>query len=326
MESKNYYEVTGHISNSALKALKDNKISPKKFRRIIDGEEEGFSTKSTELGTLIHMYLLEKDKYNAEVEVLDYDIPNSPSKKGFCESVFRGDSLLVAYRDNYSTKEKDEKVQEKANALKEECTSYLNYLEKRQNKTIITSEISQQIHEIANNAKAHKLASKLLFSEDDLFASDAKFSFCEKALYWKYEDLDCKSLLDKVIVDKTTKTVSIIDIKTTAEINSFEYNFFSRSYDMQLAFYTMACYFSEDIKALIPEEEREQWDFKWYIVAIDTISNGVKVYEISSKTIEASIETIKDLLSRAKYHIVNNLWDFSKEYYEGDGAEQLEKK
>lgn len=323
MENLDYFEVTGHISNSALKALK---TSPKKFRRILEGEEVNGSTKSTELGTIIHLYLLERAKYDAEITVLDYEIPNSPAKKGFCESVFNGNSLLVAYRDNYSTKEKDEKVQEKAETLKEECKSYLDYLEKRQNKTIITSEISQQLQSIADNIRGHKLASKLIFNDADIFASDSLSTYCEKAIYWEYEKMKCKSLLDKLIIDKQDKVVIILDVKTTAEINSFDYNFFSRGYDDQLAFYTMACYFSEEFKTLVPEEEREQWDFKWYIIAIDTIANGIKVFEISSETIESSIKNIKELMSRAKYHIDNNLWDYSKEYYEGDGAEQLEKK
>ena len=85
MENLDYFEVTGHISNSASKALK---TSPKKFRRILEGEEVNGQTKSTELGTLIHMFLLEKSKFDKEVCVVEYETPNSPDKKGFCEDIF----------------------------------------------------------------------------------------------------------------------------------------------------------------------------------------------------------------------------------------------
>ena len=66
------------------------------------------------------------------------------------------------------------------------------------------------------------------------------------------------------------------------------------------------------------------WNFKYYIVAIDTTSSHeVRVFELSYDNIENALVRIYDALVDISWHIETNNWDHSRQYYEGDGSEQL---
>lgn len=308
-----YYDLKWHISNSSLKCLLQ---SPKKFKDYLEGTNEQLNTKSTTLGTLVHMYVLERDKFDAEVEVMEVKMPSVTDKQLVCLDIADGLNEVEAYRKYYSTKEDDKKVQAKVDKLKEEYPDYIEYLKKCKEKQVISTETLRQVESIAESLKGHKLALKLLFhtpSEVDMLEDIERHN--EKAILFKYKDVDCKALLDRLIIDREAKTITLVDLKTTSYLSNFNESFNKLRYDIQLAFYSLAL--------TLGIEDIEDYKFLTYIVAVDSGTKQVKVYNFSNEYMLQKATELKDLLDRAVYHITNDKWDYNMEYYEGDGAETM---
>lgn len=63
----------------------------------------------------------------------------------------------------------------------------------------------------------------------------------QKDIYFKYNNVECKALLDMVIVDHMNETIQPIDIKTIGDYTiNFPKSLRKRRYDIQAAFYTEA--------------------------------------------------------------------------------------
>ncbi|NCB80574.1 MAG: hypothetical protein EOM41_11720 [Bacilli bacterium] len=67
------------------------------------------------------------------------------------------------------------------------------------------------------------------------------------------------------------------------------------------------------------------FELKLYIVAIQsTGSNDIKVFDMLNQPIlEEKGKVITNTLSNIKRHIELKEWDYSLEYYDGDGSERL---
>ena len=73
-----------------------------------------------------------------------------------------------------------------------------------------------------------------------------------------------------------------------------------------------------------PDEHPENWRFEYYIVGIDTTgSNEIRVFKVELSAVESRREVIRSALKEIIWHQANNLWEHSREYYEGDGSESL---
>ena len=71
-------------------------------------------------------------------------------------------------------------------------------------------------------------------------------------------------------------------------------------------------------------EDHTVWHFNWYIIAMDTNGrNNVRVFKFTDDQVTTQSEKILNAIDEIKWHMENNMWDHSKTYYEGDGAETL---
>ena len=95
-------------------------------------------------------------------------------------------------------------------------------------------------------------------------------------------------------------------------------------YCRQLAYYSMAVRWYLVNEYGIAEDDIFNWKFEYYIIGIDTTgSNEIRVFSINKDDVGARYDTILDALTAIKWHQSNNLWEHSREYYEGDGSETL---
>ena len=71
-------------------------------------------------------------------------------------------------------------------------------------------------------------------------------------------------------------------------------------------------------------EDLKDWSHEWYIIGIDTTgSNEIRVFRIEEFMVQSRNCVIQDTLMEIAWHQMNNKWDHSREYYEGDGSETL---
>jgi hypothetical protein len=321
MEDKNYYQRTGYVSNSSLNYLKK---SPKLFKKYLDGQIEEESKDYFRFGQLVHLRILEPKEFEDTVLVYDYETPRSTQQKVFIEN-FVGHSVddnsyIKYYKKCYTTKESDEKILEKAKKLFKQFEGYYNYLRLKDVKTIISTKEFEKIKEMEANCRSHKSAKEILFDLPHPMSRDGEESYNEYEILWKYDSVPCKSLLDRHVLDYNKKIIKLVDFKTTAKLADFKESFYNYGYDRQLVFYTNALLFS---LADTIGPDLENWTIEYYIVACDTITHETKSFKIEESDLEEAKLEIDELLNRAKWHMDNNKWDHSMEYYLGDGHEKL---
>lgn len=327
--SKVYYEDYSRISNSSLGWFK---ISPRYFRDRLDGLIKEPDADYFQLGTMIHMFILEPKEFNKTYLVSkDYKKPSSSQQQKFCEMYVNSTQknvklrALEAFKGAYSVVVKDDtKNAEKAIKLALELKSHIKYM-RTSDKTIISESQLNFLNEIKQNVIDHKLANKLLFDENEWLHNPSLLTNNEFHINWDItvddKVVNCKSLLDRLVIDHENKIIKIVDIKTTSSLD-FRESFNKYDYTRQIAFYWLAVtnYFLQNF----PDKNLSEYKQESYIVTINTINKRVQVYKLKEYNILDKTDEIVLLLSEINWHITNNLWDHSKEYYDGDGSEYLE--
>ena len=125
----------------------------------------------------------------------------------------------------------------------------------------------------------------------------------------------------KLVQKYVSLVLTLVDIKTTVSTHGFRDSFDKYDYGRQMAYYWSAIiwYIDNELKIDISGYSHET-----YIVAIQNNgSNECRVFEVPEGKIIEKLEEIKKILSEIDWHMSNNLWDYSREYYEGDGVESL---
>lgn len=155
-------------------------------------------------------------------------------------------------------------------------------------------------------------------------------------LYFTLEGVECKALLDGVLIDTKNKTIRMWDLKTTGmSISGFKNSFLRFGYHIQAAFYHTAL-----TKCL--DKDKRLIKYKDYKVLPPQFivtekkgnqSNPARIFECSEKDIKCGMEggTVRgkkyegvlDLIEKYKWHLDSQLWDFPKEMYDNGGVTEI---
>ena len=320
MSDANYY-ANDAISNSDLGYLK---ISPRQF---VMRKQREMQTKSAalELGTLIHKFTLEPDKFIvADVEPVtgkmgkyieayfELEKVNTPKDK-IADMAYQ----MAEYKPSHSKPETILKSFKK----KEENVKYYEFLKNADGKIALGQKDKQIINGCLTSLRGHAVCNKLLFAEP----SKQVEVFNEHEIYFNMHDVDCKSKLDRLIVDHDKKTVTVVDLKTTSNqvygtctplntktgillrdwhTTGFMYSCLQYSYYRQLAFYMQAA-----------ASQYKDYTVEAFIIAVDTKgSYDSAVYKLSSEWIEEGNNEIKCLLSEYSHYKQSNVWNVKQGY------------
>jgi len=325
---EDYYNVK-RVSNSSLNWLN---TSPRYFWMMFNKELEQENLFIYKKGTMVHSYILEPKEFDKQYVFLDYDSPKSQQQKDFCSNVARfkkgkkEEILVRAYKDCYATKESDEKVLEKAKLLEKQFKNYIKYIKISTIKTVLSKNSLEKLENIKKEISNHKIAQSLLINESNsLFGNTEKYIIeNELKIYWNFLGVDCKSMLDRLIIDHENKIIKLVDLKTTSAFEDFNDKLFEYRYYRQLSFYWLAIY--SYWKAMSwPEDESkfniDEYKKETYIVAINMKEpTEVKVYDISPTTLNKGLDEIEKAMKELKWHFDNNQWEHPRSYYEGTGT------
>ncbi len=317
---KDYYSVKA-VSNSSLSWFLE---SPKTFKMQMDGEIENEKKDYFDKGQQIHMYILEPEEFEKEYAFLDYDTPKSAQQKLFCEKCAylkngtKNEQLIKAYRSAYTTKEQDDKVLHKAKDLAKRFSEYIKFIKlSKVKKAIVSNSWMEVLDQIKTNTREHKKARELLYNDEHVVFgnSDKLFIQNEFAIYWTYTNgLECKSMLDRFIIDYENKVVRIVDVKTTLSVPDFRESIDKYSYHRQMAFYWLAVYWYFKNELKIPLDET--WKKETYIIAVGKKTpNDVKVFEFTDTKLNEGFDMIEPIMEQLKWHYDTNNWDHDIRYY-----------
>lgn len=317
-----YYEDNTRISNSAIGWFL--KKGPRYLKNMLDGKEEGISAKYLDKGTMIHMYLLQPDEFWQNYIVIDYEKPKTAQQAAFCNRYYQSteivedDKLLDAYKYAYSGNNMSkEAMLKKAKELQLKFAEYIEALEKTDLYTIISFADLNMLKNIKDNIEKHIKANELLTDQPGIECHN------EFHINWEAEKqgVSCKSLLDRVKIDHANKKITLIDLKTTADVYNFKHSVEEYDYYRQIAFYILALtWYMKD-----QGYDIEDYDIEAYIVAIQSNGNNeVRVFNmLNEKELLARKDLIADTLTEISYHYQTGNWDHTREYYENNGTESL---
>ena len=116
-----------------------------------------------------------------------------------------------------------------------EAWEYWEDLKQAEGKVVLSQEENDLISQIVMSIRTNPTTSKYFETSKDVEILD------QLAIYFSYCGIDCKALLDRVIVDHKNKTIQPIDFKTMGDQTLyFPKSLRQRRYDIQAAFYTEA--------------------------------------------------------------------------------------
>ena len=327
-----YYEDFTRISNSNIGWFLNK--GPAFLHKMLSGKGEEEKSAALIRGTMIHEYLLQPEEFQKDYVVWNKSRPASVQEEMFCQAladsieIEPNKALLSAYKAAYSTSGKSEEkvlseASKKASALKD----YIDFKKSGDKREMISTYQSIQLATIATNISRHKAACKLLKPADN------EKVFHEFHINWEYisykdnNDIDftchCKSLLDSVTFDFDKKQVTLMDLKTTSHLHNFADAVNTYDYTRQLYYYTLALnwYIRNEL-----HENSGDWKYHWYIIAIDSFTSEIRVFEFNGAQIyyeKNNPERICNALGDIVWHMENGLWEHSRAYYEGTGVETL---
>jgi hypothetical protein len=324
MIENDYYNQDG-VSHSSLSWFEE---SPLYYKKLKDKELEKEEYPWLDTGKQIHMKLLEPDKFYESYTHLEFEVPKSKQQIDFCEQFVTSnikkvkERLLDIYPKVYTISGKSEqKILEEAVSLKDKFKNYIRYLKFREKyKDILSESTWWTYNEIDKLSRSHIKVNDLLH-----LTMEGIESYNEFPIYWKHNDtqLDCKSLLDRLIINHNKKEIILLDIKTTNKFKGFKEKAIEFNYIRQLCFYWYAIHHYL--------QTRDDFELVWgynkftHIIATKTTQPlEFKVYDIPERMLGEYIAEINNLLFEIKWHIDNNMWDHSRTYYESGGLNKLE--
>ena len=325
-EENNYYGNEA-ISNSDLGELK---ISP---RRFVMRKQHEMQTKSgaLQLGTLIHNFTLEPDKFiMSDVEPVGGKMGEYIKAYFELEKIGTPEDQIapMAYQmSGYKPSHSKPETILKSFKNKEENIAFYEFLKKADGKVALNQKDKRIIEGCLASLKSHVVAYKLLFSEPK--EEENIETFNEKEIYFQQHGIDCKSKLDRVIVNHDKKTITLADLKTTSSqvygectplpkklrtgilirdwhVSGFMYSCIQYAYYRQLAFY---------INAII--SEYPDYSVEAFLIAIDTKgSYDVAVYQLPSEWLDEGNDEIQCLLTEYKHYKETNNFNVKQGFEE----------
>lgn len=114
---------------------------------------------------------------------------------------------------------------------------YWDDLRLSQGKRVLSSEENDIISQVVMSLRSNEATGKYLKLSED---RDEEVLF-QLAIYFTFEDVDCRALLDVVRINHVAKVIQPIDIKTLGDYTlNFPKSLRQRRYDIQAAFYKEA--------------------------------------------------------------------------------------
>ena len=328
-----YYSDMSRVSNSSIGWFLNK--GPTFFHNMLTGIEKGESGAQLDKGTMIHEYILRPEDFSKEYILYTGVKPSSAQQEKFCKALVNTTEIephkavLKAYRSAYSVVGKTDKdILTKALEMASTLKEYIDICKVCEEKHLIMYSGFENIllSNIYKSVNEHKLAYDLFFPTDP-----EEEYYHEFHINWEYVTeegtVKCKSLLDHVSFNKKKKICTIVDLKTTVHVNEFEKSVEQYDYYRQIAYYEQAV---EWYINNVLEENAKDWIIKSYIVSVDSIiGNSCRVFAICDFIHYTPIvykhkwKIINETLTNIAWHFKNNLWDHTREYYEGDGSEEL---
>ena len=188
---------------------------------------------------------------------------------------------------------------------------YWHSILKMGERTLVSAEEFDLANKIVHNIKNHEYTKNIMFLKAHTFQVD---------LYFEYQELKCKALLDLVVYDEKTHTIYPYDFKTTGYNTMFHVVANKLNYPIQAVWYLLAIHKNRDVIADIFKIKNDFEIGEFRFITESTNNPGIPlVYSLSDETISKAQDDIDKGVELYKWHKEKDIWNISKEVYESGG-------
>ena len=313
-----FYKGEFSFSYSSLNRLL---FSPKLFYKdYILKERETKMEKHLIEGRLIHLLLLEPDRFDEEFVMSPLKMPTDSVRKILKDLIKYGkDSLedlepeiMTALQEHNLYQSFKDDSKKLAKIQTEESEAYFKFL-MTTGKTIIDADTFARCMDRVVIIRANDDVTKLLMQEATDFEMDTIQVHNEKFLDCKLNDykFGLKGYVDKYIIDDESKTITIVDLKTTAKpLENFAETVDFYNYWLQAAIYSLLVVKNVD-------ENQQKYKIIFKFVAIDKYDQ-VYVFPVSEQTLVRWMTSLKEALQEANYHYSERKYDLPYVFAKGN--------
>lgn len=203
------------------------------------------------------------------------------------------------------------------------------YREKRQSsdKDLITQQDLDNANKVVEGLKTNFATSEIInaSTDDNITVLD------QLIILFEYNEVNLKSMLDKVIIDHDKKTIKPYDLKTTYNVEGFDYNYRTLKYYIQAATYDAALcnwatqegledYIIEPISFIVTDSTLYMNPLIYDLDETD-ISDGYNGYWYNGTFYPGLNQALDDL----KWHKETNIWNISAENFRNGGRRKIKR-
>lgn len=300
--------------------IKTFEISPLYYKNLVDGKIEEKPKDYFELGKAIHCAVLEPNRWEKEYVRCPSNIPTgiignfTEELIKICKEknkLFKSNVSLEEYGEAYSlltTNWKLETVINKFNEL--DNRRYFDFVMQNSNKTIIPENDYNIVLECKNSILKHRVVNHFITHSN---------SVSEFSILWKYENLELKSKLDKIILVEDIRKAYLIELKTTGKpASDFIKSYYNFKYYIQLSFYIDA------LKCYLEANGYLDYEIIPIIIVVETKPfHETRVFQVDELDIQKGKQEYESILKRIEWHTNHKNWNYPKEYYEETGIEKI---
>lgn len=248
------------------------------------------------LGTMIHSYILEPDKFNKIYAVFDGNMPSSKQQIGYANLVASGRSPEDAYEAMYKTEGVSTNAIEKAvKKLNFELNAFIQIKKDKPNAVLVKDSQMKMLEEMKNSLIQNKHTNKILFELDGLN---------EQNFFGYYKKERTKAKVDRIAFDKENKIIYVADLKSMSVSNKKTHLYEEILRRMQdYNYYRQLTYYSLFVRNYYKEKIKDGWEIKAVIIFATTdIPFAVRIYNIWNGILEFKANIIEGLLKDAILH------------------------
>lgn len=307
---------TFNFSYSSLNKLI---FSPQLFYKdyILKDREER-TDKHLIQGKLIHLLLLQPEKFDDEFVLLPAKLPSESLRKVLKQITANVDhkelskvsdqTVLNSLKEIGLYQSLKDEAKRVAKVRTPECQDYYRFL-CTTNKDIIDNDTLERCKDSVLLMKENESIMELLSHEVTDFEMDGIEIFNEHYLQCSLEDYDfgLHGYIDRYVIDDDKKEITIIDIKTTGKtITDFPETVEFYNYWLQAAIYRVL------ITKNIPENA-VNYKINFNFIVIDKY-NQMYNFPVKSTTMAAWGDGLKGILEMVNYHIKENRFDLPYDF------------
>ena len=343
MERNNYFERKA-VSRSLLSELARH---PQRAKAMLEGTAYKVESDAITFGSMFDSLMFDTaQEFTSKYRVSQYENPWTDRRMNTGKFAYALEQIMQEILENDAIAELDTMITQaytksaiKSPKVDDLITEFVEVggrdwaSEYMMSKTITL--ITQEQYNKAVAMKATLINNKYV---GDMFVMDVPESHCimhdnieivyQMDIAFELQGVECKALLDIVIIDHKTKMIQVIDLKTTS---SYDHNvmpsFIKYGYDFQAAWYTIA------MKALRKKEgplHGYKVSSSFLFVFIDTVQGNEPVCVRMSETdLDVAInggfkynkkhKGAMEIFNDYIWHVNNDKWDYSKECYDNKG-------